>query len=75
MVGFFDVGIVWEGNDFYSEENLLNILVVDNSGFVFVRVNYFRDFIVVGYGVGVRVMFFGYFVWVDYVWGIEICVV
>jgi len=75
LVGFFDVGTAWEGNDPYSEENPLNTSVVDNSGLVSVRVNYFRDPIVAGYGAGVRAMLFGYFVRVDYAWGIETRVV
>ena len=36
-----------------------------------VLVNFFRDPIVAGYGVGVRSMLFGYFLRVDYAWGIE----
>jgi hypothetical protein len=75
VVGFFDVGTAWEGNDPYSEENPLNTSVVDNSGLVSVRVNYFRDPIVAGYGAGLRAMLFGYFVRVDYAWGIETRVV
>ena len=71
LVGFFDVGTAWEGNDPYSKENPLNTSVVDNSGLVSVKVNYFRDPIVAGYGGGVRAMLFGYFIRLDYAWGIE----
>ncbi len=34
-------------------------------------VNYFKDPIVAGYGVGVRLPLFGYFVRGEYAWGIE----
>jgi outer membrane translocation and assembly module TamA len=71
LVGFFDVGTAWEGSNPYSEENPLNTSVVENSGLVSVKVNYFRDPIVAGYGGGVRAMLFGYFVRLDYAWGIE----
>ncbi|TXB63269.1 hypothetical protein [Phaeodactylibacter luteus] len=71
LVGFFDVGTAWEGRDPYSIENPLNTSIVDNSGLVSVKVNYFRDPLVAGYGAGVRAMLFGYFVRADYAWGIE----
>jgi hypothetical protein len=71
MVGFFDIGTAWEGRDPFSRENPLNMSVIDNSGLVTVRVNYFRDPVVAGYGLGVRALIFGYFLRVDYGWGVE----
>lgn len=71
LVGFFDVGTAWEGNSPYSEENPLNTSIVNDLSLVSVKVNYFRDPIVAGYGGGVRAMLFGYFVRLDYAWGIE----
>ena len=71
MVGFFDVGTAWTGNDPYGQENPLNTKVIPNSDLVSVKVNFFRDPMVAGYGVGVRTMLFGYFLRLDYAWGIE----
>lgn len=76
LIGFFDAGTAWEGNNPFSDENPLNTLEVPEPGtvpnpLVRVRVNYFRDPVVLGYGVGVRTMLFGYFVRFDYAWGVE----
>jgi len=70
-VGFFDIGTAWEGSNPFSRENPLNTTVIDNSGLVSVKVNYFRDPVVAGYGFGVRALVFGYLLRVDYGWGIE----
>lgn len=75
VVGFFDMGTAWEGPNPYSEDNPLNTSTVENSGLVSVKVNYFRDPVVAGYGAGLRAMLFGYFVRADYAWGIETRVV
>ncbi len=75
LVGFFDAGTAWEGNDPYSGENPLNTVVVENPPTVTVRVNYFRDPIVAGYGFGARALIFGIHVRADYAWGIETRVV
>jgi hypothetical protein len=70
-VAFFDVGSAWEGRNPFSRENPLNTSVVDNSGLVSVKVNYFRDPVVAGYGFGARMLIFGYMLRLDYGWGIE----
>ena len=76
LTGFFDVGTAWQGLTPFADENPLNTTVItgDNS-LVTLRVNYFRDPIVAGYGFGVRSMLFGYFIRLDYGWGIETRVV
>ena len=71
VVGFFDVGTAWEGLSPYSDDNPLNTTVIASGNLVDVKVNYFRDPIVAGYGLGVRSVLFGYFVRLDYAWGIE----
>lgn len=72
VVGFFDVGTAWAGSDPYREDNPLNTsTIVEGNDNIEVTVNYFRDPLVAGYGVGARTMLFGYFVRVDYAWGIE----
>jgi Tol biopolymer transport system component len=71
VVGFFDVGTAWEGNTPYREDNPLNTTIFEEGNIIDVTVNYFRDPIVAGYGVGARAMLFGYFIRADYGWGIE----
>lgn len=71
LVGFFDIGTAWSGVTPFSEENPLNTSTEINPPTVVVQVRYFRDPIVAGYGLGVRTLIFGYFVRVDYAWGVE----
>ncbi|MEM6965228.1 MAG: hypothetical protein AAF573_10705 [Bacteroidota bacterium] len=74
--GFFDVGTAWQGLTPFAEENPLNTTTISSQNApVSIRVNYFRDPIVAGYGFGVRSMLFGYFIRLDYGWGIETRVV
>ncbi|MEM0994519.1 MAG: hypothetical protein AAGI49_15875, partial [Bacteroidota bacterium] len=69
-VAFADAGTAWSGPSPFTEESPLNTSTFSN-GPVTVKVNYFRDPIVVGYGAGVRLVLFGYFLRVDRAWGIE----
>lgn len=71
VVGFFDAGTAWEGSSPFSTDNPLNSNIITNGNRVIVKINYFREPVVAGYGVGVRTMLFGYFVRADYAWGIE----
>ncbi|MCP3929386.1 MAG: hypothetical protein GY705_09835 [Bacteroidetes bacterium] len=71
LVGFFDLGTAWTGLNPFSEENPLNTISVKNGELVVVKINYFRDPVVAGYGAGFRSTLFGYFIRVDYAWGIE----
>ena len=80
LVGFVDAGIAWTGNDPFDLDNPLNtreLTTRDNTNtpIVHVRVKYFRDPTVLGYGLGLRTMLFGYFVRLDYAWGVETRVV
>lgn len=79
IVGFFDVGTAWTGNDPFDKDNPLNTKIIyegpRGAENIIIKINYFRDPIVAGYGAGVRSMLFGYFVRVDYAWGIETRVV
>lgn len=74
VVGFFDVGTAWTGLSPLSDENPLNTSTFPNNvpnPVVSIKVRYFRDPIVAGYGFGVRTTLFGYFVRLDYAYGIE----
>ena len=73
-VGFFDCGSAWLDGKLFSSDNPLNTVNLPENNPnspVSIRVNYFRDPIVMGTGYGVRTTFFGYFVKFDYAWGIE----
>lgn len=72
---FFDVGTAWQGLTPFDEENPLNTVNISNPPTVDIQVNYFRDPIVAGYGVGARSVLFGYFIKFDYAYGIETRVV
>jgi hypothetical protein len=71
VVGFVDVGTAWHGTDPFSSENPLNTLQLTNPPTVKVDVTYYRNPVVVGYGVGARTMILGYFLKLDYGWGWE----
>ncbi|MGE0089191.1 MAG: hypothetical protein AB7S50_06910 [Bacteroidales bacterium] len=70
LVGFFDIGTAWSGSSPWSEENAYNIQEIYYKP-ITIKIDTGRDPIVAGYGVGLRVMLLGYFIRLDYAWGIE----
>lgn len=69
-VGFFDMGMAWNGVNPYSDDNITDRnTIVDGP----VTVVTFQkvDPIVAGYGFGFRTMLLGYFLRLDWAWGIE----
>ncbi len=76
VVGFYDVGTAWHGKSPFDENNPTNTTVFSNpKNPVTVKVNYYRHPIVMGYGFGLRSLILGYFVRLDYAWGVETGVV
>jgi Tol biopolymer transport system component len=71
ITGFFDAGSAWTGSSPYNGDNPINIVFIENPPTVKVKVNYFRDPLVAGYGAGLRMQVFGLFLRADYAWGIE----
>ncbi len=71
VVLFYDLGTAWYGLTPYSDENPLNSLTLDDTDVVQVTVKYFRDPLIMGFGPGIRSSLFGYFVKLDYAWGLE----
>lgn len=70
VIGFADVGMAWNGLDPWSKENRINKdELIDGP----VKITVFKnlDPIVAGYGFGVRSTLLGYFVRLDWAWGIE----
>ncbi len=71
LTAFFDAGSAWHGLTPFSEDNVINTLTLESPPAVVVNVKYFRDPLIYGYGFGARTSFFGYFVKLDYGWGVE----
>jgi WD40 repeat protein len=70
LIPFFDLGSAWTGPSPLSEENHFNKLSISNKPVTTILVNS-REPIVAGTGFGLRSKIFGYFVRVDFGWGIE----
>ena len=70
LVGFADAGVAWYGPSPYSDQNPLNTVTISGP-ITTIEAQYYRDPLVVGYGLGVRTTVLGYFVRLDYAWGIE----
>jgi len=80
VVGFLDVGTAWHGSNPFRRENPLNTITKPDlpdraNAPVVITINYFKDPVVLGYGVGGRIFLFGYTLRADYGWGIETRVV
>lgn len=71
LVGFFDVGMAWEGSDPYDPNNPINFVEIERPPILHAEIQYFRDPFVMGYGAGVRINLFGYFLRGDYAWGLD----
>lgn len=70
IVGFADAGSAWSGLTPKDPSNAYNTETVKN-GPVTVIIDKNRSSVVLGYGFGVRSKVFGYFVRLDWAWGID----
>jgi hypothetical protein len=70
IIGFYDIGSAWQGLSPFEEDNPYNNVVISQPP-ITVDVNYFRDPVVMGTGLGVRTTLFGYFIRVDRAQSIE----
>lgn len=70
LIGFFDIGTAWHGSSPNGPENSLNREILSNPA-VTIDVQYFRDPLIIGYGAGARLHLLGYYMRLDYAWGIE----
>ena len=76
VVGFLDVGTAWHGTNPFRRENPLNTITKPDlpdraNAPVVISINYFKDPVVLGYGVGARIFLLGYTIRADYGWGVE----
>ncbi len=70
LVGFFDVGSAWSGTSPLSDENAYNRIVIENNP-ITITIDREKSPLVAGFGAGVRSKILGYFVRLDWAWGIE----
>lgn len=70
LVGFFDVGTAWAGLHPWDNKNAYDTEEYE-SGPILVVIDTNREPIVAGYGFGLRSRLLGYFVRLDWAWGIE----
>jgi hypothetical protein len=70
IVGFGDVGMAWYGKDPYSDENVLNKNTFFGNPITITIYNQ-KEPIIGGYGLGLRSRLLGYFVRVDFAWGVD----
>lgn len=72
VVGFGDIGTAWTGSSPYDPANSLNTTVIGTPGNpIMVILKNHTDPIIGGYGFGLRSRLWGYFVRVDWAWGVE----
>ena len=70
IIGFGDIGTAWTGWNPYSESNQLFTNYIDNKP-LFIKVQLMKEPFVEGFGTGLRIHLFGYFVRGDVAWGVE----
>lgn len=70
VIGFFDLGMCWYGLNPLSEENTTNKYSFYKNP-VLVTINEKKQPVIAGYGFGLRSRIFGYFIRVDFAWGID----
>jgi len=71
LTGFFDFGTAWRGFSPFSEDNPSNTRVIEVPPSIKIKLKYYADPVIAGYGFGIRTSLFGYFFKLDYGWGIE----
>ena len=70
VVAFGDAGLAWFGASPFSDKNPINTVTI-NGEVIDLEIQYFRDPLVLGYGLGLRTKLLGYFIKFDYARGIE----
>ena len=64
------MGTAWTGLHPFNDDNAWNTEVIEN-GPMTITIDANRDPIVAGYGFGVRSQLLGYFIRLDWAWGVE----
>jgi hypothetical protein len=71
ILAFGDIGTAWTGSSPFSDENTFNREVIQAGSSVRVVIKNRREPIVGGFGLGLRTKILGYFIRVDYAWGVD----
>lgn len=71
LVGFTDVGSCWSGASPFGTDNSTNTTVIGGGSSPFVaKVTNYKNPFLIGYGLGARTLFLGYYVKFDVAWGL-----
>lgn len=70
IVGFFDVGSAWSGPTPWSSKNAYDSDIIQ-QGPITITIDADRPPIVAGYGFGIHTQLLGYFIRLDWAWGID----
>ena len=70
IIGFGDIGMAWYDKNPYSDENVLNKNVYVGNPVTLTIYNQ-KEPIVGGYGFGLRSRLLGYFIRLDFAWGVD----
>lgn len=70
LVGFFDIGAAWTGFVPRTEGNAYNTQQI-TQGPISLKIDKQRSPLVAGYGFGARTRLLGYFIRMDWAWGLE----
>ena len=71
VIGFFDIGSAWSGTSPWSGKNAYDNDVIIRGSTMEITIDADRSPLVAGYGFGVRSQLLGYFIRLDWAWGIE----
>lgn len=72
VIGFTDVGTAWTGKSPWDAANSLFTEVISATGNpITVILKNHRDPVIGGYGIGLRTRMWGYFIRLDWAWGVE----
>jgi hypothetical protein len=70
LIGFYDLGSAWTGNNPLADENSLNTEIIEAGNFK-ARINNFGSAWLASYGTGIRTVLLGYYLKFDVAWPIE----
>lgn len=72
VIGFGDLGTAWTGKSPWDEENSLNTTIISAAGNpITVILKNHDEPVIGGYGIGLRTRLWGYFIRLDWAWGVE----
>ena len=70
VVGFGDIGCAWTGKNPYSSDNSFNNLIINGHNYT-IDVQNQKEPIIYSYGFGIRSRLFGYYVRIDWGYGVD----